>query len=37
MNPNLFAASDRDPDVRIYDRRNSKIVRTFENIHRGKN
>ena len=33
---NLLASGGEDADVKIFDRRGSKIVKTFKGIHSGK-
>lgn len=35
-NGKLLASGGTDADIKIYDRRENKIVRTFDNIHTSK-
>ena len=34
--PNLLAAGGEGKNISIYDKRNSKIARVFENVHTGR-
>ena len=34
-NGNLLASSGEDNNIKIFDKRNSKIIRTFDDIHSG--
>ena len=35
--PDLLAASGLDREVKVYDKRNSKIVRKFKDVHGSDN
>jgi WD40 repeat protein len=35
-NANLLASSGWDNEIKIFDKRESKIVKTFEGVHSGK-
>ena len=34
---NLLVSGGGDKDIKIFDKRESKIIKTFDNVHSGKN